>query len=64
VNEYTPGSINNTYLNTECGINRVFIRSKREVGQIALTAKRSGIEDATITIDLKPLKFPTVCFVI
>lgn len=53
VNIGIPGSINNTYLNTECGINRVFIRSTLTSGPIKLTAKRAGLPDATITIDAK-----------
>jgi beta-galactosidase len=43
-------STNNTYLNTECGINRVSIRSTEEAGTITLTATRDGLQSDTITI--------------
>jgi beta-galactosidase len=46
---------NNLYLDTECGINRVAIRSTPTPGQITLTAKRDGLTPATITIDAKPV---------
>ncbi|HEX3719362.1 MAG TPA: DUF4982 domain-containing protein [Verrucomicrobiae bacterium] len=46
-------SINNTYLDTECGINRVAIRSKPEAGQIILTATRPGLETATVRLESK-----------
>ncbi len=55
VNEYTPGSINNKYLNTECGINRVFVRSTLTPGAITLTATREGLPKATINIESKPI---------
>lgn len=51
VNEFTVKSTNNLYLNTECGINRVFIRSTVTPGKITLTARREGLTPATITID-------------
>jgi beta-galactosidase len=44
---------NNLYLDTECGINRVAIRSTPTAGTITLTAKRDGLTPATITIDAK-----------
>src|SRR5262249_24926358 len=53
VNIGIPGSTNNTYLNVECGINRVFIRSTMAAGPIKLTAKRAGLPDATITLQAK-----------
>jgi beta-galactosidase len=56
VNEYMPKSTNNLYLNTECGINRVFIRSTNKPGKITLTAKRAGVPAATVTIDAKPFE--------
>ncbi|MFZ0337546.1 MAG: sugar-binding domain-containing protein [Terracidiphilus sp.] len=43
-------STNNLYLNTECGINRVFIRSTLSPGAITLTASRPGLSSATINI--------------
>jgi beta-galactosidase len=43
-------STNNLYLNTECGINRVSIRSGRQAGTITLTASREGLQSATVEI--------------
>jgi beta-galactosidase len=43
-------SINNLYLNTECGINRVSIRSTRTPGDIHFTASRSGLTPASIDV--------------
>ncbi|MFT4175210.1 MAG: DUF4982 domain-containing protein [Luteolibacter sp.] len=54
VNTFKPDSINHTYLDTECGINRVFIRSTLKPGTITLTAKRDGLESATVTLETKP----------
>jgi beta-galactosidase len=48
-------SINNLYLNTECGINRVAMRSTLMPGTITLTAQREGLRPATITFDSKPV---------
>ncbi|HEV2329178.1 MAG TPA: DUF4982 domain-containing protein [Verrucomicrobiae bacterium] len=49
-------SVNNLYLNTECGINRVAIRSTLQPGTITLTASRPGLEPATIQIQARPVK--------
>jgi beta-galactosidase len=49
-------STNNTYLNTECGINRVAVRSKLvrttdpAPGPVTITAKRDGLKSAQIEI--------------
>jgi beta-galactosidase len=43
-------STNNLYLDTECGINRVAIRSTTQPGTITLTATRDGLKSATVTI--------------
>jgi beta-galactosidase len=43
-------STNNPYLDTECGINRVAIRSTLTPGTITLTATRDGLTPATVTI--------------
>jgi beta-galactosidase len=43
-------STNNLYLNTECGINRVAIRSTLTPGTITLTATRAGLTPATVAI--------------
>jgi beta-galactosidase len=50
-NSGKTNSINNLYLDTECGINRVAIRSKLEPGKITLTAKRDGLKDTVVTIE-------------
>jgi beta-galactosidase len=39
-----PNSVNNLWLDTECGINRVAIRSTLTPGAITLTATRDGLE--------------------
>ncbi len=46
-------SINNTFLDTECGINRVAIRSTQTAGTITLTATRAGLEPAKVVIESK-----------
>ncbi|HVU38012.1 MAG TPA: DUF4982 domain-containing protein, partial [Opitutales bacterium] len=47
-------STNNLYLNTECGINRVALRSTLTPGTITLTATREGLKPATIKIESHP----------
>ncbi len=47
---------NNLYLDTECGINRVAIRSTLTSGPITLTATRAGLTTATVTIDSHPVE--------
>jgi beta-galactosidase len=49
-------SVNNLYLDTECGINRVAIRSTLEPGTITLTASRPGLEPDTIRIESNAFK--------
>jgi beta-galactosidase len=44
-------SVGNLWLNTECGINRVAIRSAQTPGKITLTATRAGLEPATATVE-------------
>jgi beta-galactosidase len=55
-NSGIPGSTNNKYLNTECGINRVFIRSTLTPGTINLKATREGLQPAEIRIESSPVK--------
>jgi beta-galactosidase len=43
-------STNNLYLNTECGVNRVSVRSTLEPGTITITASRNGLKPAKIQI--------------
>ncbi|HEU6447585.1 MAG TPA: DUF4982 domain-containing protein [Verrucomicrobiae bacterium] len=54
-NSGKTGSINKMYLDTECGINRVAIRSTLTAGGITLTATRTGLEPATISVTSKPV---------
>jgi beta-galactosidase len=49
-------STNNLYLDTECGINRVAIRSTLTPGIITVTATREGLTPATIKIESKPVE--------
>jgi beta-galactosidase len=49
-------STNNLYLNTELGINRVFVRSTMTAGTVTLTANRSGLKPAQVTLAAKPVK--------
>ena len=55
VNECKVNSTNNTFINTEAGINRVFIRSQTTPGTIALTATRTGLTSATVSVTSKPV---------
>ena len=48
-------STNNLWLDTECGINRVAVRSTRTPGTITVTATRAGLTPATVTIDAHPV---------
>jgi beta-galactosidase len=54
-NSGTVGSTNKTYLNTECGINRVAVRSTRVPGQITLTAASTGLAPATAVVSAAPV---------
>lgn len=47
-------STNNRYLSTECGINRVAIRSTTTPGTITLTARRQGLVSATLELHSLP----------
>lgn len=55
LNSAVPNSTNNLYLNTECGINRIAIRSTLAPGEITLTASRQGIAPATIRLKAQPV---------
>ena len=46
-------SINNLWLDTECGVNRVAIRTTMKPGKITLTATRNGLETATAMVESK-----------
>jgi len=49
-------SVNNLWLDTECGVNRVAIRSTLTAGKILLTASRAGWEPAVVQIESQPVK--------
>ena len=48
-------STNNLYLNTECGINRVSVRSTLSAGTITISASRPGLKPAKIQILARPV---------
>ncbi|MGA2053589.1 MAG: DUF4982 domain-containing protein, partial [Opitutales bacterium] len=48
-------STNNLYLNTECGINRVAVRSTATPGTITVTATRDGLQSASVDIVSNPV---------
>jgi beta-galactosidase len=52
-NSGKTNSVNNLYLDTECGINRVACRSTPNRGIITLSASRPGLEPATVRIESK-----------
>jgi beta-galactosidase len=54
-NSGKTSSTNNLYLNTECGVNRVAVRSTLEAGTITITATRNGLEKGTVQIEAKPV---------
>jgi beta-galactosidase len=53
-NSGKPHSVNNLWLDTECGINRVAIRSTLTPGSITLTATRDGLKPAASVVESKP----------
>ena len=55
-NSGKTNSINHPWLDTECGINRVAIRSTLRSGAITLTATRAGLEPARVQIESKPVQ--------
>lgn len=49
-------SVNNLFLDTECGINRVSVRSTLVPGVITVKASRKGLQSDTIQIESKSVK--------
>lgn len=49
-------STNNLWLDTECGINRVAVRSTLTPGTITVTATRAGLAPATLQIESHPVE--------
>jgi beta-galactosidase len=56
LNSGKTNSVNNLYLDTECGINRVAIRSTLKAGAIKLTATRSGLEPGSAQLESRPVE--------
>ncbi len=48
-------SVNNLYLSTECGVNRVSIRSTLTPGEITLTATRPGLTPGKLVLHTEPV---------
>jgi beta-galactosidase len=55
-NSGKTNSVNNLWLDTECGVNRVALRSTLTPGNITLTATRAGLEPATRQIKSQPVE--------
>jgi len=55
-NSGKPNSVNNLWLDTECGINRVAIRSVPVPGVVTLMAGRPGLEPAKIQFESRPVE--------
>jgi beta-galactosidase len=45
-----PGSVNKSYVDTEAGVNRVFVRASRTAGTLTLRATASGLTAATASV--------------
>ena len=54
-NSGKTNSVDKLWLDTECGINRVAIRSTLVAGKITLTATRNGLEPATVQVESLPV---------
>jgi beta-galactosidase len=55
-NSGKTNSINHTWLDVECGINRVAVRSTRNAGTIVLRANSNGLKPGSVTIKSVPVK--------
>jgi beta-galactosidase len=53
-NSHIPGSVHQSYVQTEAGVNRVFVRASRTAGALTLRATASGLTTAVITIASTP----------
>ena len=56
VNSGKIDSTNNLYLNTECGINRVAVRSQLTAGPVRITASRTGLSPASVQISTESVR--------
>ncbi|OKI32038.1 hypothetical protein A6A25_26735 [Saccharothrix sp. CB00851] len=57
-NPNKPGSVHKPYVDTEAGINRVFLRASRTAGEMTLRATCSGLTAATATVTSSPITLP------
>jgi beta-galactosidase len=55
-NSGRTNSINNTFLDLECGINRVAVRAGRDAGTITVRANCPGLKPGSLTIRSVPVK--------
>jgi beta-galactosidase len=55
-NSGKTNSVNNTYLDLECGINRVAVKSTRTAGKVMLKAACDGLKTATLKVTSNSLK--------
>ena len=55
-NSGKTNSINNTFLDLECGINRVAVRATRTAGKITVKATCQGLKPATLSVKSAVLK--------
>ncbi|MFD1147739.1 hypothetical protein [Saccharothrix hoggarensis] len=53
-----PGSVRKPYVDTEAGINRVFVRATRTAGTLTLRATCNGLGAATATVTSSPITLP------
>ncbi len=54
-NSGKTNSINNSYLDLECGINRVAVRATRTAGKITIKATCAGLKPTSITVKSVPI---------
>jgi beta-galactosidase len=54
VNPGRPGSVHKSYVDTEAGVNRVFVRASRTAGTLTLRATASGLTAATASVTSVP----------
>lgn len=57
-NPRKPGSVHRSYVDTEAGINRVFVRTTRTAGTLTLQATCAGLTAATATVTSSPITLP------
>jgi beta-galactosidase len=60
-NSGKANSINHKFLDLECGINRVAVRSTLQPGTVVVTAKCSGLKSGSVTIPSVPVLLTNGC---